>query len=191
MSATKKAGNLPDPQTELPGGGNIDNIREIIFGTQMRHYEKRFQRLEESLAKESTDLREELRRRLDALEAYAKQETEALADRLKAEKDERKSACADLGKELTGLAKDTEKKTGRLEERATKSHSELRAVLLEQSKSLSSEIKDKGDGLLRELRRELEELRTEKTDRAALTALFTEMAMRLSDELRLPITDSD
>ena len=28
---------------ELPGGGNIDKIRDIIFGNQMCDYEKRFE----------------------------------------------------------------------------------------------------------------------------------------------------
>ena len=61
--------------------------------------------------------------------------------------------------------------------------------MLDQSKILSSEIRDKGNVVLGDLGKEIEELRAEKTDRAALTALFTEMAMRLSDELRLPGTE--
>ncbi len=33
-------------------GGNVDKIRDILFGSQMRDYETRFARLEESLLRE-------------------------------------------------------------------------------------------------------------------------------------------
>ena len=35
-----------------PEAGNVDKIREILFGGQMRAYDKRFSRLEERLTKE-------------------------------------------------------------------------------------------------------------------------------------------
>ena len=34
-----------------PEAGNVDKIREILFGGQMRAYDKRFSRLEDRLAK--------------------------------------------------------------------------------------------------------------------------------------------
>ncbi len=188
MSADKKKSN-PQVETELPGGGNIDNIREILFGAQARQNEKRFQRLEDLLAKEGADLREEINRRFDALESYVKQENDALAERVDSEKNERASSLKELNREVGALTRDLEKKAGSLGDKLTKGMKDLRGQILEQSKSLSSEIRDKGNVVLSDLGKEIEELRTEKTDRAALTALFTEMAMRLSDELRLPDTD--
>jgi hypothetical protein len=41
-------------QSRLPadsGAGNIDKIRDILFGSNMRDYEQRFARLEEALKK--------------------------------------------------------------------------------------------------------------------------------------------
>ena len=188
MSAGKRKPN-PQSETELPGGGNIDNIREILFGAQIRQNEKRFQRLEELLTKEGTDLREEIGRRFDALESYVKQENDALAERIGSEGTDRASSLKELNREVGALTRDLEKKAGTLGDKLTKGMKDLRGQLLEQSKRLSSEIRDKGNVVLSDLGKEIEELRAEKTDRAALTALFTEMAMRLSDELRLPSTD--
>src|SRR5688572_33093190 len=71
------------------GGGNIDKVRDILFGGQMRDYERRFNRLDERLLQESADLREDVRKRISALEQFVKQETESLADRINAEHDER------------------------------------------------------------------------------------------------------
>ena len=188
MSADKKKSN-PQTETELPGGGNIDNIREILFGAQIRQNEKRFQRLEEQLAKEGADLREEIGRRFDELESYVKQENDAITERIDGEKNERAGSLKELNREVGALTRDLEKKAGSLGDKLNKGMKDLRGQLLEQSKNLSSEIRDKGKVVLSDLSREIEELRAEKTDRAALTALFTEMALRLSDELRLPGTD--
>src|SRR5947209_6262346 len=40
------------------GAGNVDKIRDILFGTQMRDYDSRFARLEETLVKENAEIRE-------------------------------------------------------------------------------------------------------------------------------------
>jgi DNA repair exonuclease SbcCD ATPase subunit len=186
MSAEKSAGKTAKADTDLSSGGNIDNIREILFGAQMRQYEKRFQRLEELLAKELADLRKEMKRRLDALETFTKQESDALGERIKAEKDERKAGLVDVGKEIAGLTKDLEKKAGRLEDLFGKGLKELRSKLLEQSKALSEDLRSTGDSLLENLGKDIEELRQDKTDRAALISLFNEMALRLGEELHLP-----
>jgi predicted transcriptional regulator len=62
----------------------------------------------------------------------------------------------------------------------------LRSKILEQSKSLGSQIQKSKDELETALENEAETLRTDKTDRAMLADLFTEMSMRLKDELELP-----
>ncbi|MFI5095659.1 MAG: hypothetical protein ACHQIK_19695, partial [Candidatus Acidiferrales bacterium] len=47
---------------ELREGANVDKIRDILFGSNMREYEKRFARLEERLTKSSDALREDLKK---------------------------------------------------------------------------------------------------------------------------------
>jgi hypothetical protein len=172
--------------SELPGGGNIDKIRDIIFGNQMRDYEKRFVRLEERLMKESTDLREEVKRRLEQLEVHSRKEIEALGERVKNEHEERQAADQELTRELRDLGKSTDKRVSQLDDQAVKSGRDLRQQLLDQAKQLSDELKHKFDSLALAIDREATELRDDKTDRAALASLFTEMAMRLTNELALP-----
>jgi hypothetical protein len=47
-------------------------------------------------------------------------------------------------------------------------------------------MRQKVEEVLAALARESETLRSEKTDRATLASLLTEMALRLTDELRIP-----
>jgi hypothetical protein len=122
---------------ELPGGGNIDKIRDIIFGNQMRDYEKRFVRLEERLLKDSIELREEVKRRLAQLESHGIKELETLADRLKNEQAERAGAHQELTREVRELGKASDKKIAQLDEQAINGARDLRQQLLDQAKQLS------------------------------------------------------
>src|SRR5271166_3526494 len=101
---------------EIREGANVDKIRDILFGSQMRDYEKRFARLEERLAKASDALRDDLKKRFDSLESFVQQETEALSQRLKTEKSERLEALKELTRETRDSSKSLEKKLSQLEE---------------------------------------------------------------------------
>lgn len=167
-------------------GGNIDKIRDILFGVQMRDYDKRFSRLEERLLKESADLRDETRKRFDTLEQYVKQEVKALVERIAAEKSQRSEDVKELERGLKDLTRNFEKKSAQIEESVAHGQSELRQKLLDQSKNLSDEIRQKYEELTALLEREADDLRGEKTGRAELAALLSEVAMRLNNEFSLP-----
>lgn len=170
----------------LAEGGNIDKIREILFGVQMRDYEKRFSRLEERLLKESADLREDTRRRFDALETFIRKELDSLGDRLKSEQGTRDESVQELSRSLQETGKALERKIVQLDEQTSRNQSDLRQQILDQSKSLNDEIRQKYEELTAALEREAVELRHDKTDRSALAALFTEVALRLNNEFKIP-----
>ncbi|HXG63685.1 MAG TPA: hypothetical protein VNO70_01170 [Blastocatellia bacterium] len=186
VAAPESAASPQLAGADLGAGNSLDKIRDILFGAQARDYEKRFLRLEERLMKESADLREEVGRRFDALEIYFKKEIESLTDRLKAEQNERDNATQELSVVIQDIARAFDKKATQLDEQITKSQRELREQLLEQSKSLGDDIRRKTEALAAALDREARDLRLEKTDRAALAAMFTELAMRLNNEFRIP-----
>ena len=114
-SASTEAAKARSPLADQ-GPGNVDKIRDILFGTQMRDYEQRFARLEESLRKESAELRDSTRKRLDALEGYIKKELESLESRLKSEKDERSENHRQLAGELKSTGVSITKKIGEVED---------------------------------------------------------------------------
>ena len=164
-------------------GGNLEKIREILFGAQVHDFEKRFTRLEERLLKETSDSRAETKKRFDSMEAFIKKEIESLADRIKAEQGERSDAVKELSRELRDTARALEKKLAQQDEQATKGQRELRQQILDLSKALTDEIRNRVKETSTALMREIQELRVEKTDRSALAGVFTEAAMRLSNDL--------
>lgn len=166
--------------------GSLDKVRDILFGAQAREYEKRLVRLEERLVKESAEARAEMKKRFDALEAYIKSEVEALTARGQAEKSARTESLNALSGNLNTLTNNFAQKTSQLDEQLAKTQRELREQILSQSKNLSDEIQQKYEEISKALAREADELRNDKTDRSALAAMFTELAMRLKNEFNLP-----
>lgn len=165
----------------------MDKIRDILFGPQIRDYDKRFSRLEERLAKEAADVREELKRRFASLEGLLKNELGVLADAIKAEKVERGEADKELGRELRDSVKHGERKNAQAEEQAAKTGRELRQLVADEAKRLADEIELKHKEIKGALDKEARDLRTGLTDRLALADLFTEVAMRLKNEFKLPV----
>jgi len=181
MTEKKENNEVKTPIDE----GNIDQIRDIIFGAQMRDYEKRFVRLEEKMLAEAASLRGETSSRLDALELYIKQEVGSLLDQISQERGEREDDTRHLGDELSKKSKEADKKNSQLQQNLNQSKSELRDALLEQSKSLLHEIQTVRDTLSTSLNQSNEELRDDKADRRALADMFSEVAMRLNGDFTL------
>jgi hypothetical protein len=200
---------------ETAGVGNIEKVRDILFGTQMRDYEKRFARMEERMAKEVSNLRDETRKRFDAIESYAKKEVESLSDRLsaeqserteslkrevellnervKAEQNERAEVIKELSRELKEANRLLEKRIAQLDDLLGKTSRDLRQQILDQSKELSDVIRLKYDDTMAALERVARELRLDKVDRSKLSELLMGMALHLTDDaaLRLNLETDD
>jgi hypothetical protein len=186
MASPAKSHSNNAPEVEGHEGANVDKIRDILFGSQMRDYDKRFGRLEDRLIKDAESLRDEMKKRFETLEAFVQKELESLGVRLKTEKSERAEAVKELGVQHRDAAKAFDKRLGSLDDQLTGDTAELRARILEQSKALTSEIAEKSRDAKRLLDQEVETLRTEKADREGLGDLFTEFGLRLKNEFNLP-----
>src|SRR5580704_11033506 len=182
---------LPATQASAgePAAGNIDKIRDILFGSNMRDYEHRFARLEEALKKESLDLRETTRRHLEALEGFVHKEFAALEARLNSERDERSESHSRLASDLSSASTSILRKIGEMENHEAQAQREIRNDLLQQSKELTDAIRNKGEELIALLERRAQELQHSKTDRAALAGFFNDVALRLTGQLN--VTGSD
>ena len=184
QQATLKSGTegVPPAAHDEAGAASLDKVRDILFGGQMRDLDRRFAKVEDRLAKETSALEEDLRKRLATLEGFARSETEALAQRIKDEYDARSEANSDLLRQMQDRYAEFEKKTGLINDQLARAQRELRQQILETHQRLADEIREKVDAVLARLRQEAEDLRTDKADRTTLAALFTEMAMRLTHQ---------
>lgn len=194
MEVTSRVPDENDAQSQSgsevqpPDIGNIDKIREILFGGHIRDYEKRFMRVEERLTKESLDLREDTRRRFESLEQFIKSEFTALADRLQAEQRTRDEALQGVWRGVHDTGHSLSTKLAELQDQSERSQSALREQILAQSKDLSDDMRRKQEEITEMLQREVADLNHGKTDRSSLATMLTEMAMRLNNDLKMPVS---
>lgn len=181
-----KAETKKNAPSEAQEEGNIDKIRDILFGSQARDFDRRFSRLEERLIKDVNEMRDDTRKRLDALEDFIKSEVKSLTDRLAGEQNARVDATKDLSGEVQELSHNLDKKVMQINEQSAKSESDLRQQMLTQSKNLTDEIQKRHNEAIATLERESSEIREDKADRTAIADIFNEMAMRLTNDFKLP-----
>lgn len=177
------------PQILRGGSGNVDKIRDILFGSQMRDYEARFARLEETLVKETQEIRETNRRRFDQLESYIKREFETMHARFKTERDERLDAGSQQSRELKELGENLGRRIRDLDDRGSSVERDLRSQMMDQAREITNELHSSHEAVVSLLDKRVHELREGKTDRAALASLFTEVALRLNDQFTIPGSD--
>ena len=171
---------------ETEEAGKVDRIRDILFGSQMRDYDGRFQRLDERLAREAAESRGEVQRRIEGLETFLKAEVQSLTNRLNVEQSDRSGAIEKLSQDLANTARALEGKIKGLDDQTARELHTLREQLLEQSKALNAEIKDKHDQMKAGLDQESEKIRNAMTGRESLAEMLSEVALRLKNEFRVP-----
>lgn len=177
-AAESKGGGLPAGAASA----NMDKVRELLFGTQMRELEKRLTRMEDKLAQDQSDFREDARRRFEALEQLICQELAAATERAKNEREEREQSVRATEKALLDTLRASERKLALLEEQLAKAQRELRQHQHEQSVGLRDELRAARDQLNRSLSRSVEDLRSDKLDRSTLATLLTEVAARIGGD---------
>ena len=163
-----------DNEEQTRSGGSADDsmeqIREILFGGQVREIERHFTQIEERLERQYAVLGQDLDRRLAALEGGLQQSINGLSAVLQEERAQRGHDHSELDKRLTQLDADT---------------SDEQAVLKRDIEQRLIAVQERFDNRQTELRQLLEsqlrELRGDKLARAALADLMAELAGRLRE----------
>lgn len=170
-----------DPSAEQ-AAGSVDKIRDILFGTQIKSYEARFARLEESVARDLAEMKDAASRRFESLESFVKKETDALVARLKAERQERTEQLQGIARDLKTSSEALSKKILDLDNKTAEEQSGLRQDLMKESRKLLDDIRQKSDSLTALLERRTTDLREAKLDRSAFASALNELAVQISQE---------
>jgi methyl-accepting chemotaxis protein len=167
-----------------PGPESLDQVRDILFGGQMRMVDSRLRGLEERLFQEQTAIKNDFQRKLSDLEVSIKKELAGHADRLKEERAKRAEDLKALGADFNEARKNFDRRQQQLEEAAGLADAELRDQLIKQGAALSAELSRTAQKISAELDRSATALRTEKLDTAALASALTDMASKLTGNHR-------
>jgi hypothetical protein len=179
-----------NPGTKTDGldeaDANVDKIRDILFGGQMRDYEQRFSTLETRLTQSIERSSRDLERRIERLDGFAKREVEKLAEQLKAERKDRMADNKKGAGEFNEFADQVEGWFAEVEEKLESETKDIREAIHEQGNDLTALLRQAQEQLQASLERETGELADSKVAREDLAALLTEVAMRLNKDFKLP-----
>ncbi len=182
----------------------MDQVRDILFGAQLKDLETRFQRQEERFMREVADARDALKMRLDSLENFMKSENASLLNRIKEESAERESAqkaeqrersemlkneqrermegLAQLSKDLAAAVEGFDRKLAKLSGTLDATEQDLRRLLQTESNSLAAKIEEKYQDALSVIAGTAAQIRHDMVYRSALAGLLTEVAVKLSTQ---------
>ncbi|GGG74904.1 hypothetical protein [Edaphobacter dinghuensis] len=178
---------ISSQENSLDTAASVDKIRDIIFGSQIKNYEARFVRLEEALVRETSELKDTMRKRFESIELFFKNESEALAIRLRAEREERTSLISNLERDMKDMQSAFTRRLNDIDAAMSEGQSALRKELMTESRKLQEEIEQRHDSIRSLMETRVSDLRVQKTDRALMADLFREMAAQLdNDELSSP-----
>lgn len=178
----RNAGKAPGSNGPAPEAApeSLDQVRDILFGGQMRMVDARLQGLEARLQQEQSSMRAEFSREFAELDGNLKKGIAQLNDRLAAERTKRAEDLKALSTDMKELVKNLERRHQALEEAASQADAELRDHLLKQSAAQSADLAKTADRLSMQLELMATALQTEKLDTAALAAGLTDLASRLT-----------
>jgi hypothetical protein len=149
----------------------------------MRNLESKLSRMEDRILREIGDVRDGLQKQIDSLESFVKNELKSLGDRLDSEQDKRSELARELKAYLRETNEALEKKAGQLDNRIEYQCKDLREQLLDQTKRLTEHMRDRHEAALRVMQESTEQIRNEYVDRANLSRLLTQLAVRLDSGL--------
>jgi hypothetical protein len=173
--------------TSHPPPESIDQVRDLLFGGQMRMVDARIQSLDERLAHETTAMRADFERQVTELDSAIKKELARHSERLVAERTKTVDDLKALSAELRDSLRSLEKRHTTLEEVAGLADAELRDHLLKQGASFSNDLARTSDRLSSELNRITTQLQADKLDSSALAAGLTELAGKLGGPAAQPV----
>lgn len=151
-SALDSSSPVNGSPTESPRE-SIDQVRDLLFGSQMRMVDARIETLDERLRHETSVLKAEFDRRMSELASVA----------------------AELRQSLESL----ERRHKSFEEAAGQADAELRDHLLKNAAAFSGDLKSTSERISGELDRITAGLQAEKLDVSSLVSGLTDLASRL------------
>ncbi len=176
---SNKPSRKTNSQNKDGSGAHVDQIRDIIFGDTMRQYEERFAVMERKLNSMTSNLSNDLDRRLERIEVILRKEVDKLKERLT--KDREKSTLEAKARkqamdELEGHVE------GRLEEldgELTKEYQVLQSAVSDHSEAVVQMIDETRYQLDEAIAKQAEALDNDKISRSDLAQMFTEFAKHL------------
>lgn len=159
--------------------GNIDQIRDILMGPQLREYENRLAQLESDLSLLRQDLRDRIEETKNSFAAEIRANVESLEKKIKAVSLSASEESADLRQLSDRTNKRFSNTIEALNDTVDKQIASLRDELSESKARLQEDVRTLRDQIFEELDRQFSALKTGKVSKDDMAEILFEVAMRV------------
>ncbi|MEO0800817.1 MAG: hypothetical protein AAFY57_00895 [Cyanobacteria bacterium J06642_2] len=165
--------------TATDGLGNLSQIRDILFGQQMREFGDRFARIEADLAQGRQDMLERIEQVRESMALELRAATDATDKKFNSLSVETREARADLEQELYRSRDKLSNTLAVLDEALDRQTSSIRTDLLRGQERLQDDIRELKANIVSQLEDYVANLQDAKVSRDAMAELLFEMGVRL------------
>ncbi|KAM3092812.1 hypothetical protein ACKFKG_21595 [Phormidesmis sp. 146-35] len=166
--------------------GNIDQIRDIIFGTQLREYDNRLGKVESDISMLQQEMRDRIEQIKSGFSLELKASVESLEKKLKSYNSSTQEECIDLRQQVDRLNKKFSNSVQILDEAIDAHTSSIRSELIESKAKLQDDVGALRDLVLEELDRRFSQLRETKVSKDDIAETLFELGMRLKGTEFIP-----
>ncbi len=139
---------------DVDGTGNLDQVRELLFGRNLRSLETRLDEVEKRLQREYAELTDASDARFESVEAHVSSEVAGVATRLESATKGQTDSLKSVERDLAAVSKKLEERLQRLQ--------------------------DQADAIMAALKQRTDDLDSRKADTVALARAFASMAEQLA-----------
>ena len=161
---------------------NVDKIRDILFGNQMRDVEKRFASMEKTLSNDLAAMRKENALQIESLKNFIENELEILGSKLMGEEKSRIENVDELDSKVKQHVKQFDKKVTDVAKSLDKSARDLNKKLLQQSQEYSKELNSQIGEARERMDDHRQELSNSKVDKQLLAEMLNSLALQINSD---------
>jgi DNA anti-recombination protein RmuC len=166
--------------------GNIDQIRDIIFGAQLREYDNRFDKIESDLKILQQDIQTRLEQVKLVLTTELRTAFDSVEKKFKSLSTTTQEESADMRQQLDRMNRKFSTSIESLDEAIDSQTSSIRSDFSQSRDQLQEEIRSLKTQVLEELDRRFSVLREVKVSRDDMAEILFELGMRLKGSEFVP-----
>jgi DNA anti-recombination protein RmuC len=157
--------------------GDLDQIRDILFGDQVRRYDNQFLQLKSQIAQDMEQIRREMVEQIAAIKKVFGQANADMIEQLNVEKQQRTQSHSELSNTLQETIRV-------LQSRMDQGEQEIKALMEARLSGLSKHMDEQHQSMVTSTERMIADLENQKANSEDLSILFSEISSRLSGGLK-------
>ena len=162
-----------------PGLGDIEKVRDILFGKYVASFEERFAQLESRLEADVETLKDRLTEKLEQMDQAVSDSLAKLDNQIEKEQESRNSELKSVQNTLSEAETALKHSIALMEDQANQDLASVRASLEESHQELLDQTLSVQAELVSQLETQREELKGDKVSRDALALMLDEVAVKL------------